>query len=113
MRYQVKKVGGAQAEGARRLGLIKIAESSARNLFDLGIPLTVVGNNVNDFHFFGGWHLAYPLDSQRYNEDGVSFDRFLNQYLAYLEPELGRSAAFFVDQKYVSDASPVKRRGRY
>lgn len=41
MRYQVKRVSGAQAETVRHLGLVKVAESSARDLFDLGVPRVV------------------------------------------------------------------------
>lgn len=79
MKYQVKRVRGAQAEMALRdLGLVKITESSARDLFNFGIPLVVAPSKVNSHHFFGGWHLAMRLDPQRYLEDE-------NDSLAYIK----------------------------
>jgi len=101
MRYQVKTVPGEQAEQARALGLVKITIQSAADLFDLGVPLVAVGQHVNSYHFFGGWHLACPLDSPRYYREGVPFARFVNAWNAHAEPELGR-VRFFVAQEYVA-----------
>lgn len=102
MRYQVKRVSGAQAEMVRRLGLVKIAESSARDLFDLGVPLVVAPSKVNDYHFFGGNNLAMHVDSQRYLAEGKSFDVFRNAWCSYNEnSEMGK-IAYFVDEKHVA-----------
>lgn len=114
MRYQVKRVRGAQAEMALKdHGLVKIAESSAKDLFDLGVPLVVAPSKVNSYHFFGGWHLAMHLDSQRYLSEGQTFERFRNSYNAHSDSELG-NAAFFVEQKYVAPItrSAARRRKR-
>lgn len=110
MKFQVKRVKGAQADGARKLGLVKIAESSARDLFDMGIPLVYAGSKAAPWHFFEGWGLAGVLDSQRYHQEGVPFERFRNRFNANSD-ELGR-VAFFVDNKYVADVDPKRRRHR-
>lgn len=96
---ELRRVSGAQAEMAKRLGLVKITRASAKYLFDMGVPLVIVGNKVNDFHFFGGWRLAFNLDSQRYLDEGVSFESMVNNWSAYNEnPETG-TIAFFVSEK--------------
>jgi hypothetical protein len=92
---------------ARRLGLVKIAKSSAKDLFELGVPLVLVGNKVNDHHFFGGWHLAMDVDSQRYLREDESFDSLVNNWSHYNEnPETGK-AAFFVDKKHIGGKGGV------
>ena len=102
MRYQVKRVSGAQAEMVRRLGFVQVAESSARDLFDLGVPLVVAPSKVNDHHFFGGYNLATHVDSQRYLAEGKSFDVFRNAWRSCNEvPETGK-IAYFVDEKHVA-----------
>ena len=112
MKYQVKTVRGAQAEMVQKLGLVKISESSAEDLFNFGVPLVIVGNNVNDYHFFGGWHLAMHVDSQRYLSEGVPFSVMRNRWSSYNEnPETGK-IAYFVDKQYVADTSRSKLRRR-
>jgi thioredoxin reductase (NADPH) len=104
----VRRVGGAQAEmAAKDLSLIKVDEPSARRLWAAGVPLTIVGSNVNSFHFFGGWHLAYTVDpsEERYKDQ---YDVVVNSFNAHLEPELGRRASFFVEQKYMVGSGSVR-----
>jgi len=108
MRYQVKRVKGAQAEMALSLGLVKIARSSAKDLFDLGVPLVLVGNNVNDYHFFGGQHLATRVDSQRIKDEGWDLDKYVNNWAYYNEQDQG-TPAFFVEVKHV--VGPSTSRG--
>jgi len=92
----VRRVGGAQAEGARSLGLVKIDRPSAKRLWAKGTPIVIVGSNVGPFHFFGGWHLAHTVDPSDPRYEGTTFDVYANQFGSYLEPELGRHPAFFV-----------------
>jgi len=107
MKYQVKRVIGAQADMVKRLGLVKITKSSAEGLFDLGIPLVVAPSKVNDFHFFGGWGLAHRIDSDRYLSEGWTFDMLVNNWSFYNEnSEMGK-IAFFVDQKYAATKGEV------
>jgi hypothetical protein len=102
MKPHIRRVSGAQASQARSLGLVKITKNSANLLFDAGVPLVVVGTNVNSFHFFGGWHLAMHVDTERYLNEGQTFDRLVNSWSAYNEnPETGKMA-FFVDPKEAS-----------
>ena len=93
---KLHRVGGAQAEMGKRLGLIKITKASAKELFEHGVPIVMVGSNVNDHHFFGGWNLAYEVDPRRVESQGSTFDVVANSFGAHLEPELGRHTAFFV-----------------
>ena len=110
MKYQVKTVKGAQADMARSLGLVKIARSSAKDLFDMGVPLVLVGSKVNSHHFFGGWHLAMRMDSQRILEEGYDFDRYVNNWSYYNDNNETGKAAFFVDKKHVGGRGGGKKR---
>lgn len=95
----IRRVPGAQAEQALTLGLIKITKPSAKILFNAGVPLVVVGSNVNSFHFYGGWHLAMHLDSERYLKEGVSFESFVGNWSNYNEnPETGKIAFFMATE---------------
>lgn len=107
MKFQVKRVSGAQAESAQRLGLVKITASSAEHLFDLGIPFYIVGNNVNGYHFFGGWHLAMPVNSEEYVSEGRSFRGMVGNWSQYNENSETGKAAFFVKRKYVASPEDV------
>jgi len=101
MKIKVRKVPGVQAEMAKRLGLTKITRESAKNLFSFGVELVVVGSKVNDYHFFGGWHLAMHVDPVRYHHEGVGFEHFVNNWSSYNEnPETGK-IAFFVEDKFL------------
>lgn len=88
----LKLVGGAQADGARSLGLTKISEESARRAWNAGLPIIFVGNKVNDFHFFKGWGLA-QIHQPGPDSD---FDTILNAINFYLEPELGNRVSTFM-----------------
>ena len=52
----------------------------------------IVGNKVNTFHFFGGWHLACRLEKETLEEMQSS----LNEFSFYLDPELGSHPAIFL-----------------
>ncbi len=58
----------------------------------------IVGNNVNTFHFFGGWHLACTLEKKTAEE----MEQSLNSFAFYLDPELGNRPAVFLSRKCVS-----------
>jgi len=94
----VRRVGGAQAEMALRLGLVKVDTKSAERLFNAGVQFVVVGSKVNDYHFFGGWHLAMEIDPARYKAEGVTFRSFINNWSYYNETSETGKAAFFVDK---------------
>jgi hypothetical protein len=93
----LRTVKGAQAEGAKtHLGLIKITKPSARGLWEKGIAFVMVGNQVNDAHFFHGWQLALRIDTGTYSKENTTFDVLVNQFAFYMERELGNAVAFFV-----------------
>lgn len=71
----------------------RITKTAARKLFNEGKEVIIVGNNVNDFHFFSGWNLAHTFKK---DEDHQDFDSYVNSFEFYLEPELGKYAAFFI-----------------
>ena len=52
----------------------------------------IVGNNVNTFHFFGGWHLAHRIE----NRNAADMEETLNGFESYLDRELGNRAAIFL-----------------
>lgn len=72
----------------------RIDKREARKRFNRGEVIIVVGDNVNDYHFFSGWHLAQRIEK---TEDRNDFDSWINNFEFYLEPELGKRAAFFTD----------------
>lgn len=51
----------------------------------------IVGNKINNFHWFAGWHLAHVFEETA-KEDFVT--RW-NAALFYLEPELGSGLAIW------------------
>ena len=51
----------------------------------------LVGSNINEFHFFSGWNLAY-ISSDGAREAGIL--QLAKEFGYYLEPELGRSIAY-------------------
>ena len=52
----------------------------------------IVGNNVNTFHFFDGWHLACRMENRTAEEMETS----LSGFESYLDRELGNRAAIFL-----------------
>jgi len=85
-------------------GFIRINSRQLATLFrdpDFRFTGFIVGNNVSPFHFFGGWHLACRLDGLN-RED---FDRSINSFLFYLDPELGTRAVIFVRPSAIRRAS--------
>ena len=93
-KLKIRRVGGAQAEMAKSLGLTKVTRDSAKSLWDSGQEVCMVGNKVNSHHFFGGWHLAYCADPS--GRSASDFNRLANSFGAHLEAELGNRVAFFV-----------------
>lgn len=76
-----------------------ISITTARKLFNAGHKVGIVPCNVNEYHFFGGWHLAMWLDKSRHEgEYGNDFDSIVNNYKWYncQHAETGRRPRFFV-----------------
>ena len=71
----------------------KITITQVRALFKRGEKFKgfIVGNKVNSFHFFGGWHLASEVRADTLEE----FIKYKNAFEYYLEPELGNRAAIY------------------
>lgn len=78
----------------------RINKTVARKLYNEGKTIIIVGDNVNDYHFFDGWHLASQMNKGdvEYSPSVSEFDARVNNFEFYLEPELGRRAAFFIDK---------------
>lgn len=84
-------------------GHIRINRAQLKRLFrNPGFTFTgfIVGNNVNTFHFFDGWHLAHRISSR--NEKDMNDT--INGFEWYLESELGNRAAIFLKK------TPSKRK---
>lgn len=92
----IKKVGGAQAESARGIGLIKIDKASAERLYNHGADIVIVGDKVGAHAFFKGWAVAFTFSNK--GRSAGDFARTVNSFGAHLEPELGRHPAFFVSK---------------
>lgn len=75
-------------------GYVKINKLQVKKFLEHGGKFTgfIVGNKVNSFHFFGGWTLAYSIECKTMEE----FERSLNSFLFYLDPELGDRAAIYL-----------------
>lgn len=101
--HALKRAGGAQAEQAAEIGWTKITEKSARLLWEMDIPFIMVGNKVSPYHFFSGWKLAYEVEPDRLKAEGVdiTFNKILNNFAFYLEPELGTRVAFFMRSRHI------------
>lgn len=71
----------------------KLSIAQVRALFKKGEKFKgfIVGNKVNSFHFFGGWHLASKVRADTLEE----FINHKNAFEFYLEPELGNRAAIY------------------
>jgi len=80
------------------LNLVKITAPSARLLFNAGIPLVTVGNQINSYHFFDNTRQAYHIDSGRWIGEGRTFESLVNEW-GRGNHEQGK-AAFFVNQSY-------------
>lgn len=105
MANEIRKVSGAQAEQAKRLGLVKITRASALHLWMKGVPIIMVGSKVNAANFFGNWRLAHEMPSRDrveaerpWGSADKGFTVLVNSFNSYLEPELGKPA-FFLDTK--------------
>ncbi len=79
--------------------LIKIRKDKARKLFAENKRLIIVGDNVNEFNILGGWHCGCEIDPQGYASPEWTFDNMVANFEFYLERELGRRAAYYVEAK--------------
>jgi hypothetical protein len=69
----------------------------AKRLFDQQIEFTIAGNNINSFHIFNGWYLGYTPSLEAMTEQ--TFDALLNNWIFYLDPELGSYPVFYVSKE--------------
>jgi hypothetical protein len=87
--------------GQKYKGHIKISISQVKKLFKDGQSFDgfIVGNKVNSFHFFKGWHLAYPFESYSFESYSfVGFEARVSSFLRNLDPELGNRVAIYLKQ---------------
>lgn len=84
-------------------GHIKVSKSQVKKLFDAGKVFNgfLVGNKVNSFHFFNGWHLACQVKATNLNE----FNQTFNSFNFYLEPELGSGVSIYLKKESVEKKS--------
>lgn len=92
--------------GVSYQGHIRINRSQLAKLFrnpDFTFHGFIVGNKVNTFHFFGGWHLACTLTNKTEQE----MKEALNGFEYYLDAELGSQAAIFLSRVCVPSEKRV------
>lgn len=99
-RRGIRLVGGAQAEMVKRIGLVKIAQSTAKIFYESGETFVIAPNNVNDRHFFEGYHLAMEVPPNMHERLG--FDSFLGRWMSGNE---GRPAFFINEAQYMAYAT--------
>jgi hypothetical protein len=75
----------------------RISKTKARKLYEAGYSVVIVGDNVNTFHFFDGWYLAHRIASTDGRE--MTFDAQVINFEFYLERELGRRSAFYLENQ--------------
>lgn len=76
-------------------GYIRINRAQLNKLFEnkeFKFNGFIVGNKVNSFHFFGGWHLAWTLNDRSKEEMKEAIQGFER----HLDRELGTQAAIFL-----------------
>lgn len=77
----------------------KIRKDKARKLYNEGKEIVIVGDNVNRYHFFSGLYLARRIQKDSEKISNRLFDDVINSFEFYLERELGRRAAYYIDKK--------------
>lgn len=81
-------------------GYIAVNKNLAEHLYNKGRNITLCGNNVSSYHVFSGWCLGYTVNSC----DGkVKFQNHVNDFLSYLDKELGTYAVFYVKESDVKE----------
>ena len=91
-------------------GYVAVNRPLAEQAYERDVEVTLVGSNVNSFHVFGGWHLGCTVQKSKVDEQTNfgSFDSLVNNFLFYLDSELGKYARFYVKR---SDLSKVRNGG--
>lgn len=80
-------------------GYVAIDIHLAHRMFDARLACTMIGNNVNSHHVFNGWHLGYTWSNDAMTDQ--SFDALLNNFMFYLDRELGSYPVFFTRQENI------------
>ena len=86
-------------------GYVAVTKPLAKDLYEKNIDVTLAGNNINAYHIFGGWHLGYTVNKKEVEEKTTadhSFQDICNNFLMYLEDELGTYPVFYVKKEDVS-----------
>jgi hypothetical protein len=80
-------------------GHIKVSKAQVKRLFENGQTFSgfIVGNKIHASHFFGGWHLAFPIEKATWEE----FEKTLNEWAWYnANSETGNTAAIFLKRNH-------------
>jgi hypothetical protein len=98
IQYTPKAVRGIKFPGHIRINRAQLKKLFRQPAFTFSG--FIVGNNVNSFHFFGGWHLALTIE----NRNQKDMTETLNGFEFHLESELGNRAAIYLKK------TPSKRK---
>jgi len=89
-------------------GYVAVNKPMAKALYEQGITVTLCGNNVNNYHVFGGWHLGHTINRKEIDTQYAGFPDLAALYtwehrcsdmLSYLDKELGTYLVYFVAAK--------------
>lgn len=100
-----KKYFPKAIRGQRFPGHVKVSRAQVKKLFSSGQTFSgfIVGNKVHAFHFFGGWHLAFPISK----DSLADFEQTLSAWHYYNAcVELGKSPAIYWKKPYRNSVMP-------
>ena len=79
-------------------GYVAVTRPLAEKLWKEGKNVTLCGNDVNSFHVFDGWRLGCTVSSSLEWCYSKTFEDVVNNFLFYLEAELGKYPVFYIKQ---------------
>ena len=91
-------------------GYVAVTKPLARKLYEEGKAITLAGNNVNSFHIFNGWNLGCTVKKEQVDrhcaqghtdEPSYMFESLVNNFLFYLDNELGKYPVFYVKREEI------------
>lgn len=96
-------------------GYVAVTKQLAELLYNQDVTVTMCGNNVNSYHVFEGWCLGYTFNKRGITERSAyewTFTRIVNNFMFYLEKELGTYPVFYVQSTGVKHLTKETKHGK-
>ncbi len=77
-------------------GYVAVTKKLAERLYDEGKLIRLCGNKVRSWHVFGGWCLGMTACNQAAGSYDYTFNELCENFLSYLDRELGSYIVFYV-----------------